>query len=77
MNKNKSFLKVSILQMQSKTNHQDNIKTIEIAAQKAKDTDLLVLPEYSGLLDKNVAEARKSITTKTEDPFIKACCNTG
>ena len=75
MNKNKSFLKVSILQMQSKTNHQDNIKTIEIAAQKAKDTDLLVLPEYSGLLDKNVAEARKSITTKTEDPFIKACCN--
>ena len=45
--------------MQSKKNHQDNIKTIEIAAQKAKDTDLLVLPEYSGLLDKNVAEAAK------------------
>jgi predicted amidohydrolase len=61
--------------MQSKTTHQDNIKTLEIAAQKAKDADLLVLPEYSGLLDKNVAEARKSITTKTKDPFIKACCN--
>lgn len=60
--------------MQSKKNHQDNIKTIEIAAKKAKDTDLLVLPEYSGLLDKNVAEVRKSITTKTRDPFIKACC---
>ena len=59
MNKVKKFLKVSMLQMQSKTNHQDNIKTIEIAAQKAKDTDLLVLPEYSGLLNKNVAKARE------------------
>ena len=75
MNKNKSFLKVSILQMQSKTTHQDNIKTLETAAQKAKDADLLVLPEYSGLLDKNVAEVQKSITTKTKDPFIKACCD--
>lgn len=75
MNKNKSFLKVSILQMQSKTTHQDNIKTLEIATQKAKDVDLLVLPEYSGLLNKNVAKARESITTKTKDPFIKACCN--
>lgn len=75
MNKNKNFLKVSILQMQSKTTHQDNIKTLEIATQKAKDVDLLVLPEYSGLLNKNVAKARESITTKTKDPFIKACCN--
>ena len=63
-----------MLQMQSKTTHQDNIKTLETAAQKAKDADLLVLPEYSGLLDKNVAEVQKSITTKTKDPFIKACC---
>jgi len=75
MNKAKSFLKVSMLQMQSKTTHQDNIKTLETAAQKAKDADLLVLPEYSGLLDKNVAEVQKSITTKTKDPFIKACCD--
>ena len=64
-----------MLQMQSKTTHQDNIKTLETAAQKAKDADLLVLPEYSGLLDKNVAEVQKSITTKTKDPFIKACCD--
>ena len=34
MNKNKSFLKVSILQMQSKKNHQDNIKTSEIESTK-------------------------------------------
>jgi deaminated glutathione amidase len=74
MNKVKKFLKVSMLQMQSKTTHQDNIKSLETAAQKAKNADLLVLPEYSGLLDKDVAEARKSITTKTRDPFIKACC---
>lgn len=74
MNKAKSFLKVSMLQMQSKTTHQDNIKSLETAVQKAKNADLLVLPEYSGLLDKDVAKARKSITTKTRDPFIEACC---
>ena len=63
-----------MLQMQSKTTHQDNIKSLETAVQKAKNADLLVLPEYSGLLDKDVAKARKSITTKTRDPFIEACC---
>lgn len=57
MNKAKSFLKVSMLQMQSKTTHQDNIKSLETAVQKAKNADLLVLPEYSGLLDKDVAKA--------------------
>jgi predicted amidohydrolase len=66
-------LKLSILQMQSKKNHEENIKTVEKAASAAQHQDILILPEYSGLLNKSIKEAKQTITPKTQDPFILAC----
>lgn len=66
-------LKISIFQMQSRKRAEDNVVSVEKAAEKALDQDILILPEYSGSLNKNVRELKEYVSTKSEDSFIKAC----
>ena len=54
----KKELNVSLLQMQSRATHTPNIEKVRKAAFNAKGQDVLVLPEYSGLLNKNANEVK-------------------
>ena len=65
----KSKLNVSLLQMQSRTTHKPNIEKVREAAFKAKGQDILVLPEYSGLLNKNANEVKNILLAKAADPL--------
>lgn len=69
----KSKLNVSLLQMQSRATHKPNIEKVREAAFKAKGQDILVLPEYSGLLNKNAKEVKDILLAKAADPFIEEC----
>ena len=71
----KSKLNVSLLQMQSRATHKPNIEKVREAAFKAKGQDILVLPEYSGLLNKNANEVKNILLAKAADPFIEECKN--
>ena len=68
-------LRVSIVQMNSSNRHQLNIETVSAAARQAESdsSDLLALPEASGLMNRNREESRQMITTEEKDPFIAAC----
>ncbi len=71
----KSKLNVSLLQMQSRAKHKPNIEKVREAAFKAKGQDILVLPEYSGLLNKNAKEVKNILIAEVADPFIEECKN--
>ena len=43
------------------------------AAFNAKGQDILVLPEYSGLLNKNANEVKNILFADSADPFIEEC----
>ena len=66
-------LDVTLVQMCSTDNHQGNIEAVKRIVQKSGNSDLIALPEASGMMNKNYSEARKSITTVENDPFVKAC----
>lgn len=66
-------LKVTLVQMRSTDNHQGNIEDVQKIVHKSGDSDLIALPEASGMMNKNYKEARKSITTVEKDPYIKSC----
>ena len=59
--------------MQSRATHKPNIEKVREAAFKAKGQDILVLPEYSGLLNKNAKEVKDILLAKAADPFIEEC----
>ena len=66
-------LNVTLVQMCSTDNHQGNIEAVKRIVQKSGNSDLIALPEASGMMNKNYSEARKSITTVENDPFVKTC----
>ena len=66
-------LKVTLVQMCSTDNHQGNIEDVKMIVDKSGDSDLIALPEASGMMNKNYNDARKSITTVEKDPFIQTC----
>ncbi len=68
-----NHLKVTLVQMRSTDNHQGNIAVVQKIVQQSGDSNLIALPEASGMMNKNYKEARKSITTVEKDPFIKTC----
>ena len=61
--------------MQSRATHKPNIEKVREAAFKARGQDILVLPEYSGLLNKNANEVKNILLAKAADPFIEECKN--
>ena len=71
----KNELNVSLLQMQSRATHTPNIEKVREAAFNAKGQDILVLPEYSGLLNKNANEVKNILFANSADPFIEECKN--
>ena len=71
----KKELNVSLLQMQSRATHTPNIEKVREAAYNAKGQDILVLPEYSGLLNKNANEVKNILLADSADPFIEECKN--
>ena len=61
--------------MQSRATHTPNIEKVREAAFNAKGQDVLVLPEYSGLLNKNANEVKNILFANSADPFIEECKN--
>ena len=61
--------------MQSRATHTPNIEKVREAAFNAKGQDILVLPEYSGLLNKNANEVKNILFADSADPFIEECKN--
>jgi len=68
-------LDLTLVQMCSTDNHQGNIEAVKRIVQKSGNSDLIALPEASGLMNKDFSKTRKSITTVENDPFIRTCQN--
>ena len=68
-------LRVSIAQLTSSNRHDANIEMMTSAALAAGNdgADLLALPEASGLMNQDGADARQHVTGPGDDPFIAAC----
>ncbi len=66
-------LRVTLVQMRSTDNHPGNIENLHKIVQQSGDSELIALPEASGMMNKNYTVARKSITTIEKDPFINTC----
>lgn len=71
----RTILRVSVAQLTSSNRHDANIELMKAAAVAAsKDgADLLALPEVSGLMNQDGADARRHVTWPGEDPYIAAC----
>ncbi len=72
-------LKVGVVQMCSGTTHAGNIETVKDGVLEAvgKGAQLIALPEVAGLMNRNAAVARQSITAAKDDVFIKLCQSLG
>ncbi|RVT69892.1 carbon-nitrogen hydrolase family protein [Agrobacterium sp. CNPSo 2736] len=60
--------------MRSSNRHGPNIETLTSLVDSARQAgaEFLALPEASGLVNRNVADARAIIGTETDDPFLLA-----
>lgn len=70
-----SRLRLAMAQMCSSNTHQRNIETVTELARQAHEAGagLLALPEASGLVNRDAASARLSVTDEAHDPFLNAC----
>lgn len=68
-------LRLCIVQMTSTNRHQGNIQFITKAAAYAAENgaEMLALPEGSGLMNKDVSDARQQVVAADHDPLIRAC----
>ncbi|MGP9791162.1 carbon-nitrogen hydrolase family protein [Roseinatronobacter sp. NSM] len=71
-------LRLAIAQTTSSNTHADNIAALQGIARQAADqgAQLLALPEAAGLMNRDRASARHSVTTEDTDPFLAACRDT-
>ena len=71
----RTSLRVSVAQLTSSNRHDANIELMKAAAVAAgKDgADLLALPEVSGLMNQDGADAKRHVTWPGDDPYIAAC----
>ncbi|WP_439561856.1 carbon-nitrogen hydrolase family protein [Roseinatronobacter sp.] len=71
-------LRLAMAQMTSSNTHADNIAALhDIARQAANQgAQLLALPEAAGLMNRDRASARQSVTTEGNDPYLAACRDT-
>lgn len=68
-------LRIMLAQMTSANSHSGNIAAVrKLAAQcAAAEADLLALPEASGMMNCNKADATSKARDETADPYIAAC----
>lgn len=61
--------------MRSTNAHAGNVEHLRTLAARAsgESCDMLCLPEAAGLMNRDVATARKIITEESQDPFVSAC----
>ncbi|AMM84795.1 carbon-nitrogen hydrolase family protein [Martelella sp. AD-3] len=71
----RATLRLAMAQMCASNTHARNIEIVTgLAAEAhAAGAELLALPEASGMVNKDVASARLSVTDEARDPFIAAC----
>ncbi|TNB47355.1 carbon-nitrogen hydrolase family protein [Martelella lutilitoris] len=71
----RATIRLAMAQMCSSNTHARNIETVAgLAAEAhAAGAELLALPEASGMVNKDLASARLSVTDEARDPFIAAC----
>ncbi|MAU19228.1 MAG: nitrilase [Martelella sp.] len=71
----RATLRLAMAQMCSSNTHARNIEIVTgLAAEAhAAGAELLALPEASGMVNKDVASARLSVTDEARDPFVAAC----
>ncbi|WP_319519151.1 carbon-nitrogen hydrolase family protein [uncultured Martelella sp.] len=71
----RAVIRLAMAQMCSSNTHARNIEIVTGLAVEAHaaGADLLALPEASGMVNKDVASARLSVTDEARDPFLAAC----
>lgn len=69
------ILRLSLAQTTSAKTHSENIEHLSHIVKDAAraGANMLALPEVVGMMNKDFEEARKSVTSATQDPFIRAC----
>lgn len=68
-------LRLAIAQMTSADTHAANVAMLHDLAARAVDdrAEMLALPEAAGLMNRDAARARLSVTAEADDPYLAAC----